>query len=225
MSERYKSQFNARGTATRTVTSATTVAITDQYIKCGGSSDYSMTLFAQSVLAHEAGFSLRLQNTGTAIVSVVPATNETVNGVNGYALNPGDDIHLRYERQKKNWVIAPRIRDIDQSNTCQPKIASTNGTTAVNVYGAGGAPRAMVVKDVIVTALDTIAGNILLKNGTNTVCTIAKGTSATVVVGSGTLSNTAIAKNAICTVESSTTGNARVKIWVEAVELPGLPGE
>ena len=66
----------------------------------------------------------------------------------------------------------------------------TNGTTAVNVIDANGAPCAITIKAVRVIALDTTAGNITVQQAANTVCTVAKGTTAGVVTGASSLANT-----------------------------------
>jgi phage-related protein len=84
---------------------------------------------------------------------------------------------------------------------------NTNGTAAVNVIDAAGAPCAITIKAVQVTALDTTAGNITVQQGANTVCTIAKGTT-----GASSLSHTAYAKGDVFTVKSSSAGNATVLI-------------
>lgn len=90
----------------------------------------------------------------------------------------------------------------------------TNGTTAVSVFGSAGLPVAITITDVILTSLDTTAGNITVEApAATTVCTIAKGESAAVVVGSTTLSNTSVAAGTNVVVDSSSAGNARVKIF------------
>ncbi len=88
----------------------------------------------------------------------------------------------------------------------------TNGTTAVDVFGASGAPVALTVTSVVSVAKDTTAGNITLKQAANTVVTIAKGTSAGVLVGGTSLSHTDYAPGDACTVVSSSSGNSTVII-------------
>lgn len=89
---------------------------------------------------------------------------------------------------------------------------TTNGTTPVNIFDANGAPCALTITGVFVIARDTTASNITPKQGSNTVCTIAKGTSTGVAVGGASLSNTAYAKGDVATVVSSGAGNADVFI-------------
>lgn len=95
--------------------------------------------------------------------------------------------------------------------------ADTNGTTPVNVFGAGGAPVALTVTSVVSIAQDTTAGNIVLKQAANTVATIAKGTTSGAMVGATTLANAAYAAADVCTVESSSAGNSRVLITFTVV--------
>lgn len=90
---------------------------------------------------------------------------------------------------------------------------ATNGTTPVNVFGVGGAPCALTITNVFITALDANAGNITVQQAGNTVCTIAKGVVASVMLGAISLSNTVYAASDVCTVLSSAaSGNAFVTI-------------
>lgn len=89
---------------------------------------------------------------------------------------------------------------------------TTNGTTPVNVFGAGGAPVGLTVTSVKVINLDATAANITLKQAANTVTTVAKFTSPGTVIGATSLANTMYAAADACTVVSSSTGNATVEI-------------
>lgn len=88
----------------------------------------------------------------------------------------------------------------------------TNGTTNVNVFSASGAPFAFTITGVFLISKDTTAGNITVLQGSNTVCTIAKGTTAGVMVGATSLSNTVYAVGDACQVDSDSAGNATVFI-------------
>ena len=88
----------------------------------------------------------------------------------------------------------------------------TNGTSAVNVFGSGGAPVALTVTSVKTVSQDTSAANITLKQATNTVVTIAKGTSSGGVVGGISLAHTAYAAGDACTVVSDGAHDAIVEI-------------
>jgi hypothetical protein len=89
---------------------------------------------------------------------------------------------------------------------------NTNGTTPVNVFGAGGAPVALTITSITSTALDTTTGNIITKQAANTVATIAKGATAGALVGAVSLANATYAAADVCTVESSSAGNSTVLI-------------
>lgn len=216
MSERFKTQFNSR--VEKTITTTYTATISDGHIKAGGTTDYTVTLFALSALDNEANFALRIQATGTGVISIVAATNETINGTNGYLINPGDDITITYDRIQKNWKVNPRYRTLDASTQPGCKVVETNGTTAVNIFGAGGAPRALNITAVVVGAQDTTAGNIIVKNVAATVASVAKGTTTGVMTVEEAIANTAVAAGSVCTVESSSAGNAVTFVYYEPVE-------
>ncbi len=92
-------------------------------------------------------------------------------------------------------------------------VVTTNGATAVNVFGAGGAPCALTILGAFIVSQDTTAGNITLQQAANTVFTAAKGTAAGAFVDSGTISNATYAAADVCTVLSSSAGNAKVYIF------------
>lgn len=90
--------------------------------------------------------------------------------------------------------------------------ASTNGTTAVNVFGTKGAPFKGTITGVFVISQDTTAGNITPKVAGSTVVTIAKGTTSGALVGGVSLANTAFNPGDTVQVVSSSAGNAQVYI-------------
>jgi hypothetical protein len=78
-------------------------------------------------------------------------------------------------------------------------------------------PIAVTITNVTSISEDTTAANIVVKNGTDTVCTIAKGVLASGGAGAFTLANTALGAAGTLTVESSVTnGDALVKVDFEA---------
>lgn len=109
---------------------------------------------------------------------------------------------MRLEHPVDASIVADNVR-----------IVSTNGTTAVNVFGAQGAPFAGTITGAYSNALDTTAGNITLKTKTNSVVVIAKGTTAGVIVGNGALSNTTFAPGDVVTIVSSSAGNSQMQIF------------
>jgi hypothetical protein len=96
-------------------------------------------------------------------------------------------------------------------------VATTNGTTAVSVFGASGLAHAITITGVYLVALDTTASNITVENPAGTaVCTIAKGATAGALVGAVTLADTTVAAGTNLVVDSSGAGNARVYITYTA---------
>lgn len=117
----------------------------------------------------------------------------------------------------KGYVPALRYGNklaIDEANHAVATV-NTAGTVATNVFsGSGAATFPMIISDIIITSLDTTAGNITVENPVGTVvATIAKGTTAGVVVGAVTLANTTVAAGSVLVVKSSSAGNAAVKIF------------
>lgn len=91
--------------------------------------------------------------------------------------------------------------------------ASTNGTTAVSLFGSAGLSGSATIQAVTVMALDTTAGNITVENPAGTVvATVAKGTTAGVLTGAVTLANTAVAIGTNVIIKSSSAGNATVTV-------------
>lgn len=91
-------------------------------------------------------------------------------------------------------------------------VATTNGTTNVNVFSANGAPFPMTVVSVFLIANDATAGDITVLRRSDTVCTIAKGTTSGALVGATSVSNTVYRAGDACQVDSSSAGNATVYI-------------
>jgi hypothetical protein len=90
------------------------------------------------------------------------------------------------------------------------RVVNTNGTTAVNVFGAKGAPSNLTITGFFVIAKDTTAGNITLQkaNGDD-IAVVAKGTTAGALVGEdGALANTSVPAGDAVNVVSSSAGNA-----------------
>lgn len=95
-----------------------------------------------------------------------------------------------------------------------PMAVSTNGTTAVNVFGTTGCPfPSLTLVGAFVTSKDVTAGNIVIKHAAGTVATIAKGTSIGVAVGPATLANATVTKGGLVTIESSSAGDAFVYLF------------
>lgn len=93
-------------------------------------------------------------------------------------------------------------------------VADTSGTDPVTVVTA---PVAMTIKSVTAIAQDANAGNMVLKNGTDTVATFAKSTTTGLITGEeGALTNASVSASTAVTIESSTTnGDGRVHVLFE----------
>lgn len=146
-------------------------------------------------------------------LTVSPGSGNTVGGLASYTVLPNTYIIIEAEAGKSDWeVIYPDNSGVVGGRDIKTVVATTNGTTAVNVWSSAGAPVALTVVSFECIAADATASNISLQNGTATVASVAKGTTANAVVGEETLANTAVAKGATFTVLSSGTGNAICRI-------------
>jgi hypothetical protein len=213
--------FNSR--SSKYVTSAYTLVPTIDTVNASGT--FAVTLYdIDTTLRGTVGGGHIINNTGTGVITLTAATNDTVNGYSSIILRANESVHIQADKRRQRWDVgAPQEIPVDVSTVPTTIAVDTNGTTAVNVFGPAGAPRDLTITDIFVTALDTTAGNIVIKNGTDTVATIAKGTTDTAMVGQTALANTVVAQGAVCTVESSTAGNANVKICYAPSVGDGLP--
>jgi hypothetical protein len=90
------------------------------------------------------------------------------------------------------------------------RVVNTNGTTAVTVFGAKGAPANLTITGFFVISKDTTAGNITLEKADGTdIAVVAKGTTAGAVVGEdGSLASTSVVTGDAVQIKSSSAGNA-----------------
>ena len=120
--------------------------------------------------------------------------------------------------EKRKLVPQAGVRSehpVDQSLVAdQLRVVSTNGTTAVNVFGPNGAPFNLTITGFIVGAKDTTAGNIALKQGSTTIASVAKGTTTgAVTIEEAALSSASIPAGTPVTVVSSSAGNALCQVF------------
>lgn len=87
----------------------------------------------------------------------------------------------------------------------------TNGTTAVNVFGATNGVTGTIT-GVFGVAADTTAGTITLASNSGTIAAFAKGTTQGGMAGSASLLLTGFASSGTMTVVSSSAGNENVTI-------------
>lgn len=198
-----------------------TVLSTDELIQINGA--YTMTLPVLSTLQgttyHKKAY--RFTNIhATSVGTITAGTGNTIGGRASINLQPGESITIEGLEGNTDWAInapfplAPAIRNV------VPIIVTTSGTTAQNAIDSSGCPVVGVVVQVVAWAQDTNAGNIIVKNATDTICTIAKSTTAGLPVGATTLTTPQMAVGDKLTVESdSTNGNARVVIYLSTQTL------
>ncbi len=191
-----------------------TVLLTDELVKINHSSAVTMTLpiisTMQGTTTHKKTY--KFSNEGTALSVVAAGSGNTIGGRSQITLRPGESIIITAHEADTDWTIDSPY---PMPNTLRMPFSvavDTNGTTAVNVFDEDGAPADLEVTAVIAIAKDTNAGNMILKQGTNTVASFAKSTTAGAVTGEdGALANQYYAKGDVMTVESSTTnGDGRI---------------
>jgi hypothetical protein len=212
-----------------------TLLFTDYEVEMNGT--YTATLPSIATLAANGlgSKTYKIENKGTTTVTISCNSADTIEdgsssgATSVYLYAQNDYMILEADPNSLQWKTVfpdPHIEGVnvkDDTITGEKlslskhygcAAALTTGTTAVNVFGTGGAPHGMTVTSVIAVAQDTNAGNMVLKNGTNTVASFAKSTTAGVVTGEdGALANTSVTAADTCTVESSSTnGNGMVII-------------
>src|SRR5574340_269000 len=118
-----------------------------------------------------------------------------------------------------NGVVTYSIGKLDMGAniTSVVKVIDTNGTTPVNIFDSAGASCGLKVTSIDTIAKDVTAGNIITKNGSQTVATVAKSTTSGAHVGATSLANATFTAGGQGTVESSSAGNATVIISFDVV--------
>jgi hypothetical protein len=205
-----------------------TITLADSLVN--GSGTFTFTLPAISTInAQPAGAkTYKIVNTGTGIITVASVTGETIGGDASRTINAQNEfIIITANSVDTDWKVtypAPlnEAINIKDSSITGAKLTGgerrevvcveTNGTTPVHIHTSAGADFDLTITGVFVGALDTTAGNIIVKNGTATVASVAKGTSTGVLTVEEAIANTSQSAGDAFTVESSTAGNASV--WV-----------
>lgn len=209
-----KEQFHPRVVNVQTGTTYTITA-TDEQVTFTGSSAATWTLpdlTSFGLTTRKDGVYL-LQNNGTAVLTITPATGQTIINKSNLVLNPGDWTLLRGNAMLPlSWKADYPNPIANDMYLVATLFGTTNGTTAVTILN--NAQEAGYIVGVLVWALDTTAGNITVVNASNTVATIAKGTTAGVATGEASLANQSIAIGNSVTIASSSAGNARVCVFV-----------
>jgi hypothetical protein len=209
-----------------TKTANYTALVTDDEIDIGGSGvilTLPSLLSLQGTLFPKKMYYIYNNSTAYAL-TIQPGTNSdtnvanTINSHATWVLKPLEKILISGYSNLLDWGIAsPATLPVLGRNYFVVQ-ASTSGTTPQNVFDANGAPAGLYITAVLITALDTNAGNIIVKTGTSVVNDSSNGTAKSVTAGLPTgavaISNPNVASGAVCTVESSTTnGNGSVLIF------------
>jgi hypothetical protein len=178
-------------------------------------------------------------------ITIAQNSADTVNGGTSNITLTGDGaiIELVSDAVRKNWEIAsdmPYLSSVNlQDNAVTTakitddsvtgaklsigahygiKVVETNGTTAVNVFSASGAPAALTITGVMAIAKDTVANTeVVLTNGTLAVATFDKlNTVGWVIAEEADMTNETVTSGDTLTVVTDTTGNAQVWITFES---------
>lgn len=212
----------------RTVTYQTanyTALLTDEQITMNGAS-LTLTLFLISSLIGgvTAPKVLGITNAGTTPLIVNPSASvdptlnvaNTIGGSSTFTVLPNQTIVIQANEGDGDWqIVSPYpVPALKQVYVCLSVI--TNGTTAVNVFDAAGAPCDFFVTGMFGVALDTTAGNITVTNISTAIVTAwAKSATAglpTGPVGALTAAQQLVKKGSVFTAVSSSAGNVQLFI-------------
>lgn len=193
-------------------TTAYTVLASDEKVQCNPTSTMVLTLpainsFQGSTQPRKAYL---ISNGGTASVTITPsadtvtAVSNTIGGRSNLSLKPNESVVISASCAETDWKIdSPYPRPLTSRAMFSAAI-TTSGTTPQHVFDASGAPTNIAITGILCVATVTLAGNVVVKNGTDTVVTHAKLTSAIGATnGAVSLSNTNVAAGSACTVEMS----------------------
>lgn len=213
--------FVAAGFSPRNIqqkSTAYTMLLTDDQLSATTALTVTLPVIATMIGTVVGKKLYRLKASSGYALTVSPGSGNTISGRASFVIPPNQSIIIGADQGDTDWEIV--FPDTSQGITGEGRlrqtvvVATTSGTTPVHVFSSAGAPTTFIVESVKVTGLDTTASNIVLKNGTATVATVAKGTASGLITGAASLANTAYSVAATCTVESSGTGNALVEIGI-----------
>jgi len=202
-------------------TTAYTVTTTDEKVVCTPTASMVLTLFPLNSLqgTTQAKKIIVVQNTGTANVVITPGTDTVTNVANTinaskttFVLKPNETVSLIGRDAATDWQLSSPYPIPALLRVPFAVCVTSNGTTAVNVWSADGAPANLWIDEVYANSQDAIAGNMTLYNASSTICTIAKVTTAGTITGATTLTFASVASGAGMTINGSGTGQARLTI-------------
>jgi hypothetical protein len=146
-------------------------------------------------------------NGATYDLSIQPGTNtvtntaDTINSRATLTLKPKELVVISGDSNLLDWKISsPKTLPTLLRNNFSI-VATTNGTTPVNVFDANGAPDNLNITAILTIATVTLAGNLVVKNGTDTMATIAKSTTIGAMTAAAPSAVANVAKGAVFTVE------------------------
>ena len=200
--------WSPRNIATKT--SSYTLVLTDDEVDATGSG-ITLTLPAldsiQGTLYQGEKLYLLKNTSALYDITVQPGTSaitgtaDTIASHSVWTIKPKESILIRGYSNLTNWtIVSPTtIPALNRVPFCQ--VVTTSGTTAQNVFDANGAPVNVDITAVLAIATVTLAGNVVVKNGTDTALTLAKGTTAVgQVVGAAPSAVPTVAAGAVFTV-------------------------
>ena len=177
--------FNPRVTVSKAADY--TVLATDELVTMTGATARTFTLpsldsFQNTLLQGEKVY--KFINAGTANLTVQPGTSAitgVVDTIHNHALwtvLPNESIFITGYSNLTNWLMSsPAGASIPILNRFPFALAvTTNGVTPVNIIDANGAPTNINITAILSIATVTLAGNVIVKNGTDTALTLAKST-------------------------------------------------
>ena len=205
----------------KTVTADYTITLSDSQINVSGTTTLTLPTIADITGKGSVGYKIRCVDTDGNVATLTG--EETVNDSSSVTLSSyGEELLVEADFVAKNWKITYPVpynkikgSALTLKKTYGAITVDTNGTTAVNVFAS--APTGLKITNFVVTSQDSTAGDISLKEGSNTISTVTKSTTAGTMTGEdGSLSNENITAGTAVTVVSSTAGNARCLICFEA---------
>lgn len=206
---------NVKNVAYKTTTY--TVLLTDEYVQGNGTFTATLPVISTMIGTNTSKKVLFFKNMSTAAngytLTIAAGTGNTIDSRSTWTLKAGEVLVLSATATDTAWKVDyPNPVPAGLRNYVTA-VVTTNDTTAVNVFGASGAPFAGDIVSIVSLAQNGTAANILTKNANGTVSTIAKGTTAGAAVSATDLSAPTVAKGDLVTVESSATdGTSRVEI-------------
>jgi hypothetical protein len=196
-----------------------TVLATDEYVQINGT--YTMTLPAldslQGTTYHKKAFYFEnIHATSDATIqpgtSAVTGTADTIEGKALYTLKPNEIIVISGSEAGTDWKIGSPTPQPALTRVYWSVVVAHNGSAAVNVFDANGAPANIDVTAVLFQVVTACSGVLnVFQDGTSSIATISVTTAnaaGAVMAPAVTLANKAVAKGTAMTVALTSAGTA-----------------